>query len=747
MQLVTRRILLAWLSLTTATVVADDPPRKDDKPAPPDTPVRSRVLEDQPATFVPLRPQTTEEHDREEATRLFAAARALEDRHRLNEALDRLEEALKIEPESPAILGRLSRINLLLGRVDQAVTVAKTLIEVDPGDSRTLALLVNHYLERKNDPASAEALLKKVAENPKLDKSSPGYFLLQRDLGDLYADILNRPDAAADAFAKLMEALDSKAANSLSPLDQLRILEGDGASAYAKFGDTFFKAGRFDDAIRAFRRGLIYKEDHPALPRLLAQALLLSGKPEQALMVLDPYLKRQPAGSEPYELLGEILTAQGKAGDILPRLEAAAAADPKNLRLQFVLVDRLRVDGQVARAEAILNELLKNQAEPQVFAELARSYLKDKKFEELVAILGDAIEKPGGIEAVKPTLDTLSEDEEASALALKAGLAMQKAVPPRLTESGRKVLGFLGGRTKLFDGLVAIDREALKSDPSPSNYRDLVFDLYRAGQYREAGEAIEALFAKHPDEKAGPMLLMLARARYFGGTVEPALEAAREAEALNPNDRETLEFLGFLLGQLGRDDDAIAIYEGLLQRFSTDDDVIKRARQGLSTCYVNKGDQARGEAELDILLRKYPEDAGVNNDLGYLYAEQGKNLEKAEAMIRKALEEESSNSAYLDSLGWVLFKRGKPKEALEPLEEAVEKATEAGTLDVTICEHLGDVLFRLQDYPRARDYWKQAEGIASKSTPPNKRLPEIRKKLEELEKLGPAPKPAAGEGP
>ena len=45
---------------------------------------------------------------------------------------------------------------------------------------------------------------------------------------------------------------------------------------------------------------------------------------------------------------------------------------------------------------------------------------------------------------------------------------------------------------------------------------------------------------------------------------------------------------------------------------------------------MNKGDYAKGEAELEILLQRNPDDPGPNNDLGYLYAEQGKNLEKAE---------------------------------------------------------------------------------------------------------------------
>ena len=170
---------------------------------------------------------------------------------------------------------------------------------------------------------------------------------------------------------------------------------------------------------------------------------------------------------------------------------------------------------------------------------------------------------------------------------------------------------------------------------------------------------------------------------------------------------------------------------------------MKRARSGLSVSYVNKGDITRGEAELEILFRKEPEDPGINNDLGYLYADQGKNLEKAEGMIRKAIEEDPENGSYLDSLGWCLFKRGKMKESLELLEKAYRSKNN----DLTICEHLGDVYFHQKDFAKAREAWIKAEEFASKTTPPSKKLAEVRKKLVELEKLGPAPKPPGPDGP
>ena len=67
---------------------------------------------------------------------------------------------------------------------------------------------------------------------------------------------------------------------------------------------------------------------------------------------------------------------------------------------------------------------------------------------------------------------------------------------------------------------------------------------------------------------------------------------------------------------------------------------------------------------------------------------------------------------------------------------AVDKAKE----DPVIFEHLGDVYFQLQEHAKAKSAWQTAERAALKATPPDKRLPEIRKKLDSLGKLGQVPK-------
>jgi tetratricopeptide (TPR) repeat protein len=712
-------------------------------PNPKDRPKGERRLEDVPETFVPRNPRTTDERDRIEAVRLYAAARSLEDRHQLNEALETLEKARKISPESPTILRALSRLNLLLGRTDQAVAVARKLIEIEPNDTAMITLLVSHFLERKNDPAGAEATLKKIAANPKLDKASAGYYMIQRLLGDLYADVLNRPADAAAAFLRLTEALDAKAANALSPRDRQRVLDGDEATSYVRFGEVFLRAKMYAAAVQAFRRGLVYKVDHPTLPRLLADALAKVGERAEALAVLEAYLKRQPSGSESYDLLGDILDGMGRSGEVLPRLESAAKADSKNLRLQFLLAERLRAEGKGDRADELLAELLKKQGEPQVYAALAQSYKKEKKADDLVRILGEAFERTGGPEAVQPTIRALVDDPEMIGRVLDAGVRMISAKPPTLTPKTRQLLMMMAREAKQNDKLIALDVAAMKAAPSATNQKQLIDTYFIIQKYDAASAALQELFAKYPAEKNGQTLMLLAQSQFFAGKQTDALETAKLARIEGGDDARGLGFLAVILSQLNRDDEAIVVYEDILKKFSGDDEAVKRARSGLSVCYVNKGDFTRGEAELEILFRKEPEDPGINNDLGYLYADQGKNLEKAEGMIRKALEEEPDNGSYLDSLGWCLFKRGKMKEALEPLEKAYRSKNN----DLTICEHLGDVYFHMKDFAKAREAWIKAEEFASKTTPPSKKLPEVRKKLAELEKLGPAPKPAGPDGP
>ena len=687
-----------------------------------------------PPLFVPARPRTAEQRDRIEALSDFAAARALEHQRQLGAAIELLEEALRKEPDSVAILRRLSLLHRARGHVDQAVEYSRKVLKLEPGDTEALDLLVNYHLELKGDSAGAEALLKGVLADPKLDRTSAAYLLAARELGDLYLGPLQQPAKAADAFAKVVEALDDKAVNRLAPAELRRLLPGGEATAYARFGAAFHDAKRYDLAIRSFKRGLVYEPEHPLLVRLLAQTELDAGRPRQALETLEPFLRRQPQGREPYELLARILTALKRSDEILPRLEAAAKADPKNLPLQYTLADRYRDSGQPQKAEAIYKELVASQPDPQGFGALAESLLKEKKTEELLKVLGDAFSRRDAFAAVRPTLEQIITDTKYADQVLDTGIRLLEAEPAKLGEGALKVLLAIGVETKKLDKVVALQRLVAKRDPSPLHYRELYSAQSQAGQYADAAATLEEMLAKFPAERNGQFLLIICNLRLNAGQFEAALASGREALKLNPADPDGLSLIGLALARMGKVDEAVAHYKDMLARFPKDDEVLRRAHSGLSQLYEDQGQTDKSIAELEVLLEKYPDDPGVNNDLGYLYADHGLHLEKAEAMIRKAVDAEPDRSAYLDSLGWVLFRRGKPREAVDYLEKAVQDAG----VDATIHDHLGDVYFQLKQPAKARAAWEKAEQVAAKAHPPDKRLPEIRKKLDALGKLGAA---------
>jgi tetratricopeptide (TPR) repeat protein len=737
--------------------------------------------EDPPARFVPLHPQTVEQRQLIDAITDYSAARAFEHENLWPDAIDLLEKALRLQPDSAAILKRLSGLCLALGKIDQGLKYGKRVLEADPGDTDTISQLVAHYA--KNDPAAAESLLKDVLANPRLGKSSPGYLLAELELGKLYWDKLRQVDRAADAFAKVFEALDEKTANRLTPAEQKRILGGDesaAASSYLEFGVVFLAAKRYDLAVKAFLRGLVYDEDDPQIPLLLAQTLLKTGKGEEALRRTEDYLKRQPQGAEGYDLLGKILTELHRENEITPRLEAAARTDSKNILLQYILADRYREIGQVEKAEQMYKALLAAQPTSQGYGALAASLFKRKKTEELLKVMTEAITKPGGAEAITPQLTAIEHDPEYADQVLDAGLKLLSSVPPGLdSQPAFKILTHIAVRAEKLEKLVALERLVLKQNPSPLAYRETADTLFRLKKYSEAVKMLEELLEKYPDQKNPAMLVTLANFRRLADQDQEALEAVREALKLDPTDtgaqllsvvllsqagkvdeaiavgRAALKAdptntdfnrtLGFVLSEFGRTDEAIALYKDLLEHYPNNREIVRLARSGLSVTYVKLNEYAKGEAELEALLQLDPDEAGVNNDLGYLYADQGKNLEKAEAMIRKAVQEDPDSAPYLDSLGWVLFKRGRVKEAVEPLEKAVQNLSGGG--DATIYEHLGDVYFQLQETQKAKAAWEQAEKAAIKAVPQDRRLPEIRKKLQSLEKLGSTPKPGAIDTP
>ncbi len=116
---------------------------------------------------------------------------------------------------------------------------------------------------------------------------------------------------------------------------------------------------------------------------------------------------------------------------------------------------------------------------------------------------------------------------------------------------------------------------------------------------------------------------------------------------------------------------------------------VHKIRSVLSGIHSAAHQYDKAEEQLLLILKDDPDDATANNDLGYLWADQNKKLDEAEKRIRRALEldkrqrniltrvsldSDRDNAAYVDSLGWVLFRKGDWPNAVRELEKAVSLA-------------------------------------------------------------------------
>jgi tetratricopeptide (TPR) repeat protein len=124
-----------------------------------------------------------------------------------------------------------------------------------------------------------------------------------------------------------------------------------------------------------------------------------------------------------------------------------------------------------------------------------------------------------------------------------------------------------------------------------------------------------------------------------------------------------------------------------------------------------------------------PASAMTLNYLGYMMADKGTPLPEALKMIRKAVELEPMNGAYLDSLGWVYFKMGEYELAEENLRQAVER----DQTDPTVHDHLGDLYEKTGRIRLAAAQWELSLAEYAKSAPADvdpATWPRCRKKLE-----------------
>jgi len=505
-------------------------------------------------------------------------------------------------------------------------------------------------------------------------------------------------------------------------------------------GMAFEENGEMDRALEAYRKVLNVDPGQSQLATRVAGLLIQQEDFPQAIDVLKDAIKANPNDAEPYQQLAFIyLKYLKKTDQAIDYANRAIAINPGDAEGYQRLVEIEVAVGQEKKALEVLDRAAKvHSSDPDFWMRLGKLYMA-------ILFKSDSQPKPDELKRTNEIFKKAAEHAGDDPGVLKE-IADYYAASQQLKEAIPLYLRVLelqpddaNAREKLATGFILTNQrgkavemleQIIKEHPEKYQSYDLlaqVLDdegrsLQRANRLDEAKAKFEKVAANyeqsllinpnHPGIYLHLAELLLGSLRNADRAVKLLMEARRRF----PGAPEIVYYLAIAQREAKQSQQAVATFEEALHeaQLDEDDEVIN------AKFYFNYGAAAEQaglyEKAADLLRKSIALDpansAEAYNYIGYMWADHNMNLDEAEAMIKRAIESEPNNASYLDSLGWVEFRKGKFDLALSDLLRAA-KAVEHD--DPVVFEHLGDTYLKLNRVPEALHAWQKALALDPKN--------------------------------
>jgi tetratricopeptide (TPR) repeat protein len=590
------------------------------------------------------------------------------------------------------------------------------------GERFASARAIAHYLEARR--AARVGDLPKVLEHLKLavafDDESPE---LRITLAEAFADA-GRLEAAEVEARKAAELARAGAT---------------AADAQVLLGRFAHARRQLDQAALAYRmairleRALPGKGERPdATPwKLLAALHAEAGDEEAAVRVLDDLAGVVPGDGAGVRELGRVYLDRHDPGraerhlrraveldrrdaEALRLLARAHEALRRDLEAKEDLVAMLRLDPDDDRALLALGRMAVRQDDLPGAREWFHRYLRGAPDAAAahVRVVFQWLEARRGEEALTAARAGIDDSGPDPRLRFAEGLALQEL---RRWPEASKALADVGTDAgELFVSARVALAEALS----------------RSGRHAEAERALQAPLAADPKD----VRLLTTRAAVLDRAGRSADSIALLRRAIVERERAKADTdvaelriaLSESLARAGRHDESLAVLRAAVAVRPRDEELLF----ALGAAYERAGQPDVAIMQMKALLAVNPDHAEALNFVGYAYAEQGNRLEEAERLVRRALELKPRSGHILDSLGWVLFRRGDHRRAVETLEQADALAGP----DATILEHLGDAYRASARLGDAAQAYRRALANVGEELPSDqgKRRASLERKLREL---------------
>ncbi len=655
-----------------------------------------------------------------------ALARVHSDRKQWQEVITTSEKAIKNNAADSATYLCKGKAHQYLDETESAETALLEAFRLDPKSPEPLFMLAAEA-ERRGEKRRCEQIYKRI-----LDDVDPRHIPSRERLVRMYLNT-DKLDKARDYFSDFERFGQSGAA-----IERCR------AMIKLATSQNVSGQGRLDDYRNDLKHIAETFPNDSATRVDLAMSHVLASDFASALTDVETALKINAADPRARELRGTLLMKLLDYEGAAKVFQELLAEHPRDLNL------------------------LRNQLD------LAINLADWPQSVKLLDALMARDELRGGRDAfMRQSIDLLILSERIDEAVERA----RKWLDDAPTDSARRqaYLTTLRAAKRTADGVTEAAKW-LSDDPTSGELRLIYIDqLLQADRLLEAEQKVLAWLNTTPDDinLNGALLTIAWRAKQW----DRAIELAKTGAEVTENRAAYLSSLGRTYRLAGRFDEAIDFYRARLKSAGSDtafEELIAaqmaaerwkdaeqtiqsvltpmlgrgkagepldplaliRLRRHLANLYQLSGRDHASIEQLVEIFKMAPADPGINNDLGYTLVDADTDMERAEKMIRLAVRERPREAAYLDSLGWLLYKQGKYREAVVYLERAIRMGE---TTDAVLFDHLGDALYRVERKNDAGKRWRKAMDLLNARTEgldgiQNRTLkPKIEAKLQRLD--------------
>lgn len=506
-----------------------------------------------------------------------------------------------------------------------------------------------------------------------------------------------------EAFARTLELQKAAAA----ALD--RVLAKDSSpSLYMDKAFLFWNQEQAGEARAILSRGLALHPDDYNLNAALANAYLLENNAAGAAGVLSAYL----AGHENTQLrerLGQLLIDSDQAERGLEALRRIPQKD-RSLEAQFQMA---RAEARLGRHKAAIAALKKltaqNPEHLEAWVELAFQQEMDKDYAAAVGTYGQILKLGEEREDIRQRIENGGGEGREDIRLRVVGLQLklnnpEKALETALASSGSKAFVLAASLLFLNENYSAqastlLDVLATKP-PVPGEYFFYKAVIAHDGE-GNSEKALQFLdLVPEADAHYSQALQFRIQLLYSLGRENEALSLMEQGKRLFPGQsRFPLLQAGYLI-EKKRLDEARGVLEEALKARPEDEDLLYQ----YGAVVDRAGDRKTAIAMMQRIVEKNPDHADALNYIGYSLVEEGRDLERALSLIRKADKLKPENGYIVDSLAWANFRLGRLEEAWKQIQRAVTLNKD----DPTMWEHYGDIAKELGKADRAKKGYQNA---------------------------------------